>query len=120
MGDFNPLGFINKIFVAFAIAIVVIIAYFITQSNTNVLLTSGAMNITAWNPMVAQIPTVILPLTILGAGLFLVYVVFFKPKLPDNPFYTQAKQQYSAQQRLQRDIQRQQARRKPRNTMRPM
>jgi hypothetical protein len=114
MDDFNPFEFIRNLFVALAIGIICVLAYYLYQSNINSFISSGVMNITTWNPSVAQIPTVIAPLAILGSCIFLIFVVFFRKKIQENPYYIQARQQYQAQQMLQRDIQRQQYRRKPR------
>lgn len=120
MDDFNPFEFVVKLFKALGIGIIMVLAYFLYQSNTIALLSTGAMNITVWNPTLAQIPTVIMPIAILAGCLFLIFVLFFRKSIPENPYYTQAKQQYQAQQMLQRDIQRHQYRRNPRNVNKNM
>jgi hypothetical protein len=113
---FDLFGMIIKIVIAFIISFIALLAWYLVQGGMlQPLMTSGAMNITQWNPLVAQMPTVVLPISLLFAFLILVFVVFFKKQVAENPYYVQMKQQIDATNRIQRE---QNRRKKPRRTVR--
>jgi hypothetical protein len=99
---FDIMSFLRKVIIAFIVPIVGIIGWFVYQSIVQPMMSTSAINITQWNPLVAQYPTVIMPLAIIGAIILIVVLLFFRPPKPANPYMEQMRQQQAAINAVQR------------------